>query len=123
MGKKAVTPEIKQRIIGLYLGGFNNSEIARTLKSVSRSCASRTIQKFKESGSTADKKRSGCPRKTNQTNDNYIYRIGRFYIYNFLYNAVFYLCNVKISKLLKFYQEISVRKNFAIKTKFDFTYV
>ena len=77
MGKKAVTPEIKQRIIGLYLGGFNNSEIARTLKSVSRSCASRTIQKFKVSGSTADKKRSGRPRKTNQTNDNYIYRIAR----------------------------------------------
>ena len=77
MGKKAVTREIKQRIIGLYLGGFNNSEIARTLKSVSRSCASRTIQKFKASGSTADKKRSGRPRKTNQTNDNYIYRIAR----------------------------------------------
>ena len=77
MGKKAVTPEIKQRKTGLYLGGFNNSEIARTLKSVSRSCASRTIQKFKVSGSTADKKRSGRPRKTNQTNDNYIYRIAR----------------------------------------------
>jgi len=77
MGKKAVSTEIKQRIIGLYIGGFKPSEIARTLKSVSRSCASRTIQKFKLTGSTADKKRSGRPRVTSLTDDNTIYRIAR----------------------------------------------
>ena len=38
---------------------------------------SRTIAKFKETGSTADKKRSGRPRMTSITDDDSIYRIAR----------------------------------------------
>jgi hypothetical protein len=38
---------------------------------------SRTIAKFKQTGSTADKKRSGRPRMTSITDDNSIYRIAR----------------------------------------------
>ncbi len=37
MGEKAVSTEIKQLIIGLDIGGFKPSEIARTLKSISQS--------------------------------------------------------------------------------------
>ena len=36
-GKKSISSEIKQHFVELHLGGFNSSEIARTLKSVSRS--------------------------------------------------------------------------------------
>jgi hypothetical protein len=43
MGKKAISHDIKQRIIGLYMGGSSNIEISRILKSVSPSCVSRTI--------------------------------------------------------------------------------
>ena len=77
MGKKSISSEIKQRIVVLHLGGFNSSEIARTLKSVSRSCVLRTIQKFEKTGTTADKNRSGRPRITSITDDNSIYRIAR----------------------------------------------
>ena len=31
MGKKSINSEIKQCIVGLHLGGFNSSEIARIL--------------------------------------------------------------------------------------------
>ena len=76
MGKKSISSEIKQRIVGLHLGGFNSSEIA--LKSVSRSCVLRTIQKFEKTGTIADKNRSGRPRITSITDDNTsIYRIAR----------------------------------------------
>ena len=47
MGKKAISHDIKQRIIGLNMGGHSNIEISRILKSVSPSCVSRTIAKFK----------------------------------------------------------------------------
>ena len=77
MGKKSISSEIKQRIVGLHLGGFNSSEIARTLKSVSRSCVLRTIQKFEKTGTTADKNRSERARITSITDDNSIYRIAR----------------------------------------------
>jgi len=43
MGKKAISHDIKQRIIGLYMGGQSNIEISRILKTVSPSCVSRTI--------------------------------------------------------------------------------
>ena len=59
MEKKAISQDIKQRIIGLNMGGHSNIEISRILKSVSTSCESRTIAKFKQTGITADKKRSG----------------------------------------------------------------
>ena len=77
MGKKTISQDIKQRIIGLNMGGHSNIEISRILKSVSPSCVSRTITKFKQTGSTADKKRSGRPRMTSITDDNSIYRIAR----------------------------------------------
>ena len=77
MGKKSVSSEIKQPIVGLHLGGFNSSEIARILKSVSRSCVLRTIQKFEKTGTIADKNRSGRARITSITDDNSIYRIAR----------------------------------------------
>ena len=44
---------------------------------MSPSCVSRTIAKFNETGSTADKKRSGKPRMKSITDDNFIYRIAR----------------------------------------------
>ncbi|XP_065650336.1 uncharacterized protein LOC136078490 [Hydra vulgaris] len=77
MGKKSVSPEIKQRILGLHFGGFNSSEIAQALKSVSRSYVLRTIQKFKKTGTTEDKNRSGRPRITSITDDNSINKIAR----------------------------------------------
>ena len=77
MGKKSISTEIKQPIVGLHLGGCNSSQIARNLKSVSRSCVLRTIQKFEKTGTTADKNRSGRPRITSIINDNSIYRIAR----------------------------------------------
>jgi len=77
MGKKAISHDIKQRIIGLNMGGHFNIEISRILKSVSPSCMSRTIAKFKQTGIPADKKRSGRPRITSIDDDNPIYRIAR----------------------------------------------
>jgi transposase len=77
MGKKAVSTEIKQRIIGLSMTGLKYVEIARTIGSVSPSCVSRTIKKFELTGSVLDKTRSGAPRKTTPTDDNSIYRIAR----------------------------------------------
>ena len=77
MGKKSVDSQMKVRIIGLHLAGLGPSEISRRLKSISISTPSRTVQKFKETGTTSDKKRSGPPRKTNMTDDNAIYRIAR----------------------------------------------
>ena len=59
------------------MGGHSNIEISRILKSVSPSCVSRTIAKFKQTCRTADKKRSGRPRMTSITDDNSIYRIAR----------------------------------------------
>ena len=59
MGKKSVDSQMKDRIIGLHLAGLGPSEISRRLKSISISTASRTVQKFKETGTTSDKKRSG----------------------------------------------------------------
>ena len=40
---------------------------------------SRTIAKFKQTDSTADKKRSGRPKMTSITDNNSIYRIARKY--------------------------------------------
>ena len=77
MGKKSISSEIKQPIVGLHLGGINSSEIARILKSVSCSCVLRTIQKFEKTGTTADKNRYGRPRITSITDDNSIYIIAR----------------------------------------------
>ena len=77
MGKKAVSYETKQRIVGMHLAGLNYAEISRTIGSVSPSCVSRTVKKYQLTGSTADKKRSGAPRKTSITDDNLIYRIAR----------------------------------------------
>ena len=51
MGKKSVDSQMKDRIIGHHLAGLGPSEISRRLK-------------FKETGTTSDKKRSGRPRKT-----------------------------------------------------------
>ena len=76
-GKKTISQEIKQRIIGLNIRGHSNIEISPILKCVSPSCVSRTTAKFTETGSTADKKRSGRPRMTSITDDNFIYRIAR----------------------------------------------
>ena len=59
MEKKTIFQEIKQRIIGLNIGGHSNIEVSRILKCVSPSCVSRTIAKFNETGGAADKKRSG----------------------------------------------------------------
>ena len=70
MGKKSVDSQMKDRIIGLHLAGLEPSEISRRLKSISISTASRTVQKFKETGTSSDKKSSGRPRKTNMTDDN-----------------------------------------------------
>ncbi|XP_065650914.1 uncharacterized protein LOC136079125 [Hydra vulgaris] len=75
MGKKSISFEIKQRIVGLLLGDFNSSEIARTLYLVH--VYSEHIQKFEKTGTTADKNRSGRPRITSITDDNSIYRIAR----------------------------------------------
>ena len=78
MGKKSISSEIKQHVVGLHLGGFDSSEIARTLKSVSRSCVLRTILKFEKTGTTADKNRPGRPRIASITDDNTsIYRVAR----------------------------------------------
>ena len=76
MGKNT-RQEIKQRIIGLNIGGHSNTAISRILKCVSPSCASSTIAKFNKTGSTADKKHSGLPRMTSITDDNFIYKIAR----------------------------------------------
>ncbi len=76
MNKKAVSNEIKERIIEMHLAGVKFAEISRTIGSVSPSCVSRTV-KFQLTGSTADKKRSGAPRKTSTSDDNLIYRIAR----------------------------------------------
>ena len=74
MGKKKISQEIKQRIIGLNIEGYSNIELSRILKCVSPSCVSRTIANFNETCSTADKKHPGRPRMTSITDDS-IYRI------------------------------------------------
>jgi hypothetical protein len=38
MGKKAISHDIKQRIIGLNMGGHSNIEISRILKSICKKC-------------------------------------------------------------------------------------
>ena len=77
MDKKSVDSQMKDRIIGIHLAGLEPSEISRRLKSISKSTVSRTVQKFKKTGTNSDKKRSEHPRKTNMTDDKSIYRIAR----------------------------------------------
>ena len=77
MGKKAISKEIKDQIIGLHKGNFNYAAIARTIGGVSESCVARTIKKYLLTGSTKDLPRSGRPKKTNHYDDNVIYRIAR----------------------------------------------
>ena len=77
MGKKTISQEINQCIIGLNIGGHSNIETSRILKCVLPSCISATAGNFNKTGSTADKKCSGRPRMTSITDDNFIYRIAR----------------------------------------------
>ncbi|XP_047137866.1 uncharacterized protein LOC124814329 [Hydra vulgaris] len=77
MGKTSVSKEIKERIITLHLAGNSTRKVQLILKNVSQSCVTKTIAKWKKTGSTLDKIRSGRPRKTTTTDDNSIYRIAR----------------------------------------------
>lgn len=77
MGKKSVSKIIKERIIGLHLAQHSTRDIQAILKVVSQSCITKTIQRFKSTGNTLEKPRSGRPRKTSTTDDNAIYRISR----------------------------------------------
>ena len=77
MGRKAVSKEIKDQIIGLHKGNFNYADISRTLGVVSESCVARTVKKYLLTGSTKDLPRTGRPKKTNHYDDNVIYRMAR----------------------------------------------
>ncbi|XP_047140927.1 uncharacterized protein LOC124815989 [Hydra vulgaris] len=77
MGKILVSKEIKERIITLQLTGNSTRKVQLTLKNISQSCVTKTIAKWKKTGSTLDKIRSGRPRKTTTTVDNSIYKIAR----------------------------------------------
>jgi transposase len=76
MGKKSVSEEVKHQIIGMMKCDIGPIEIAKKLK-ISASCASRTIKRFKESGSIKHKFRSGRPRKTSVQDDRMIFRMAR----------------------------------------------
>ena len=56
----------------MYKANLNRSQISRSLN-ISRSCMSRNIKKFQETGTTVDKKRSGRE-KTTENDDRVIYR-------------------------------------------------
>ncbi len=77
MGRKSVSKEIKDQIIGLHKGNFNFAAISRTLGVVSESCVSKTIKKYLSTGSTKDLPRTGRPKKTSKYDDNVIYRIAQ----------------------------------------------
>ena len=63
MVKVAEIPHsVRSKIIFHHQANMNNSEISRLLH-VNRSTVSRTVQRFKETGSVASKKRAGRPRK------------------------------------------------------------
>ena len=62
MGKISVSKEIKERIDDLSLACHSIRKMQSILKSVSQSCITKTISKYKETVSTLDKTRSGRPR-------------------------------------------------------------
>lgn len=76
MGKKAVTEDIKNQIIGLHLAKESARSIGRKLK-ISHTCAANTINKYKNRGCIKDKKRSGRPTKTTYHEDRMLYRLAR----------------------------------------------
>jgi transposase len=77
MGRKSVSKEVKDQIIGLHKGGFNYAAISRTLGVVSETCVAQTVKKYQLTGSTKDLPRTGRPKKTSHYDDNVIYRIAR----------------------------------------------
>ena len=77
MGRRIISDEIKNQVIGLYRGDKTINEIEKVIKSISKSCIARTIKKYKETGTVRDKPRSGRPRSTSLTDDNAIYRLAR----------------------------------------------
>jgi transposase len=62
MGKKSVSMETKWQAIGMHKSNLSNREIARRLD-ISENCVRSTLKKFRDSGSVADKPRSGAPKK------------------------------------------------------------
>ncbi len=76
MPKRSVTLDIKNQVIGLHLANKSSREIA-ILLNISQSCATKTIKKFKETGSVNDEHRSGRPRKTSLRDDRLIFRLAR----------------------------------------------
>ena len=77
MGKKSVSKEVRDQIIGLHIGSHSTAEIAKILGCVSISCVRKTIIRYEETGSTLERSRSGRPRKTTTRDDNHIFRTAR----------------------------------------------
>jgi transposase len=76
MGKKSVSMETKWQAIGMHKLNLSNREIARRLN-ISEKCVRTTLKNFKESGSVADKPRSGAPKKLSERDENALYQISR----------------------------------------------
>lgn len=76
MGRKRVSQETKNEIIGMMKAGKGPTEIGRLLK-ISTNCASQTIKKYKLNGNVKDLKRSGRPRKTSVHCDRLIFKLAR----------------------------------------------
>ena len=67
---------VKWQIIGFCSAGSNQKEAAKRF-GVTQGEISRLLQKWRESGEVADRRRSGRLRKTTPREDRYILRISR----------------------------------------------
>ena len=76
MGKKAVTDQIKNQVIGLHLSNKSSREISKLLL-ISKTCVLNTIAKYKQFGNIKEKKKPGRPPKTSNQEDRLIYRFAR----------------------------------------------
>jgi len=77
MGRaKQIFIDIRNMVIGQHQAGIGIRQIARLLK-LEPSTVCRVIKKFKDTGTVADRKRSGRPKTTNTAEDRQIVIISK----------------------------------------------
>ena len=62
--RKQTSNEQKERVVGMFLGGSNNSDIAHVL-SLNRSTVSRIVKNYQERGNTKRLEGTGRPHEWN----------------------------------------------------------
>jgi transposase len=74
MGKKSVSIQVRERIVGLSLDPSNSNRDIGDLVGVSEKCVRTTLKNHKKIGSARESPRSGRPPALSPSDENWIYR-------------------------------------------------